>query len=363
MTGSTDTSDDSYLMQMGRILRTASPRKADMYGVVPHPMFLGYHPANRMSRLSNFLQQSTLGLSRDQQNALRASYLQSMLDKTYELQGIPPEERLPVLMGGPERVDLPMMEDYGSIRPNQVVLPQFGVMKLPVDWTGKRRPKLREGGPYETDPVKPSKGKSRFEKYLTDDATVEGNPYFANLPDQSGLTDEQRAMIDSDEFRGSPENFRGQVPREFWKTQQRAGKALHHTIGRPGYEGKPTWGKIDWRKNQKLHKQDQYQDRQKAEAAGVPSEYINDYGSEQKPPGTGSRKPMHGDHNFTTLGKFAYNIKPWHWGDPVRSKPTKFASWSGYRSGLNKYGGNIEAELSQKAIDDLVKQGYIVEDV
>ena len=123
VTGSTDTSDDSYLMQMGRILRTASPRKADMYGVVPHPMFLGYHPANRMSRLSNFLQQSTLGLSRDQQNALRASYLQSMLDKTYELQGIPPEERLPVLMGGPERVDLPMMEDYGSIRPNQVVLP------------------------------------------------------------------------------------------------------------------------------------------------------------------------------------------------------------------------------------------------
>lgn len=99
--------------------------------------------------------------------------------------------------------------------------------------------------PYEGDPVKPLKGKKRFEKYLTDDARVEDNVYFAKLPDQSELTDEQRAMIDSAEFRDSPEKFRGQVPREFWKTQQRAGKALHHTIGRPGYEGKPEWDKVD----------------------------------------------------------------------------------------------------------------------
>lgn len=60
-------------------------------------------------------------------------------------------------------------------------------------------------------------------------------------------------------------------------------------------------------------------------------------------PGTGSTPVIRTDHNFTKLGKFAHNIQPWNWTRDklVRSNPTKFAKWSGYRSGLNKFGGNL----------------------
>lgn len=148
ITGSLDTSDDSYLMQMGRMLRTASPRKASKYGVVPHPMFLGYHPANSMSRLAGFLADYDLGLSREQQKNLRASYLQSMLDQTYDLQGIAPEERLPIIQAT-QSGDMPITNRYAA--PGDIIIPHFGVMKLPIDWTGKRRPKLKKGGSIESE--------------------------------------------------------------------------------------------------------------------------------------------------------------------------------------------------------------------
>ena len=62
-----------------------------------------------------------------------------------------------------------------------------------------------------------------------------------------------------------------------------------------------------------------------------------------KGPRTGSRPTLRSEHEFTKLGKFAHNIPPWHWNKDklVRSKPTKFSRWSGYRSGLNKFGGNL----------------------
>ena len=148
ITGSLDTSDDSYLMQMGRMLRTASPRKASKYGVLPHPMFLGYHPANSMSRIAGFLSDYDLGLTREQQKNLRASYLQSMLDQTYDLQGIAPEERLPIIQAT-ESGELPITNRYAA--PGDVIIPHFGVMKLPIDWTGKRRPKLKKGGSIESE--------------------------------------------------------------------------------------------------------------------------------------------------------------------------------------------------------------------
>ena len=148
ITGSLDTSDDSYLMQMSRMLRTASPRKASKYGVVPHPMFLGYHPANSMSRLAGFLSDYDLGLSREQQKNLRASYLQSMLDQTYDLQNIAPEERLPIIQAT-ESGDMPITNRYAG--PGDIIIPHFGVMKLPIDWTGKRRPKLKKGGSIESE--------------------------------------------------------------------------------------------------------------------------------------------------------------------------------------------------------------------
>jgi len=148
VTGSLDTSDDSYLMQMSRMLRTASPRKASKYGVVPHPMFLGYHKPNEMSRLSGFLGNSQLGLSRDQQKNLRASYLQAMLEQAYDLQGIAPEERLPIIQAT-QRGSVPMTDRYTNS--GDILIPHFGIMKLPVDWTGKRRPKLKKGGSIESE--------------------------------------------------------------------------------------------------------------------------------------------------------------------------------------------------------------------
>lgn len=148
VTGSLDTSDDSYLMQMGRMLRTASPRKASKYGVVPHPIFLGYHKPNDMSRLSGFLGNSDLGLTRDQQKNLRANYLQAMLEQVYELQGVAPEERLPIIQAI-QSGEVPMTGRHA--RSGDILIPHFGVMKLPIDWAGKRRPKLKKGGFIESE--------------------------------------------------------------------------------------------------------------------------------------------------------------------------------------------------------------------
>ena len=82
-------------------------------------------------------------------------------------------------------------------------------------------------------------------------------------------------------------------------------------------------------------------------------------------PGTGSTPVIRTDHNFTKLGKFAHNIQPWNWTRDklVRSNPTKFAKWSGYRSGLNKFGGNLmqsgqEAGLnSMQGMNQLMRGG------
>jgi len=160
VTGSLDTSDDSYAMQQGRLLRatrgTDPEVAAKIPNVLPYPIFLGYKPANSMGDLASLISDSSLGIRRKDQLDIRAQYLQKQLNDMYDRQGVIEEHRLPIL----QTQDAP---DYGrsyitnpydmELPENAIMLPQFGVMKTDFKFPeGKKRPLLSEGGDVKECP-------------------------------------------------------------------------------------------------------------------------------------------------------------------------------------------------------------------
>ena len=143
---------------------------------------------------------------------------------------------------------------------------------------------------------------------------VADDPNYANI-DYSSLNPEQSAIAQSKEFRMDPRAFRGQVPFGVRRQQRKANKDLMSKgQGIYGVDliHDPNYVPFDFDKQRKRQR------RQGSDNDG--------YSGNMSGPGTGTRRPMQDDHNFTKVGKFAHNIAPWNWSEDrqVRSNPTKF---------------------------------------
>lgn len=150
ITGSLDTSADSYPMQVKRVLRGSSLRRAPKLGVSETPQFLGYHRMNKMGFLDKFIGQPALGISRQDQQKIQAEFLQRQLDEIYDQAKVPESHRLPIM-------HIPNLHDSLSYKGahfsgNDILLPQFGVLKKDVQWPADhKRMLLQDGGSIEAE--------------------------------------------------------------------------------------------------------------------------------------------------------------------------------------------------------------------
>jgi len=376
ITGSMNTTEDSYLLQLRKMFDAI--KKSEQSGVADYPMFLGYKrlgPGSFTSQvLRNLPNRLIPGYTRDH---VQAKILQTRLDDLYNRYGI--EDRLPVMLtqGRRDPTGLPTGR-YHNI-PNlsdKIMIPQFGVLKT----KGSRfidpedRYMFEDGGVAATnplqdvvsDPVVPvesnpptgtgvTKGRKRLKRFLTPEAQasvdagagigdIEGN--FAQLPDTSGLTEEQLSVINDPMFQLDPTAYRGQVPGKFIRTQKKAGKAVDSSVGRPGLfpirypKGSP---------NIETPEINPY-----AESLPVTGyNYASDVPTENQ---RGPRMKKQGARNSAVNNFFANLV-----GNKGRGK-RQYSNRTYFNKRIQE-GGYIEAELDQNEILNLAKQGYIIEEI
>ena len=310
ITGSLDTSADSYPMQAKRVFRASSLRRAPKLGVSETPQFLGYHSMNHMGFLHKFLTQPALGISREEQQRIQSEFLQTQLSEIYDQAKIPVEQRLPIMQtpqGAGQTIDYKGRTFYGG----DILLPQFGVLKKDVQWPeGHKRVLLQDGGfPGVAPPTDPPEG-----------------------------------------FSSDPRAFRGQVPRKMRREQRKANKKLMdpgmgiYGIDLEREKGVPPYN-FDKQSRERNREDRQQQSKMQNNTSG--------------------NLPSGNSYLHTDLNKIGRAIlHPFNADKRINDsfKNMKFSRYSGKKRYL-KDGGFIETDLNQKEIDNLVKQGYIIEDV
>ena len=309
ITGSLDTSADSYPMQTKRVLRAASLRRAPQLGVSETPQFLGYRRMNQMGFFDKFISQPGLGIPREEQQRLQAELLQKELSDIYDQQKLPLDQRLPIMSiprGGQE-----LMYKGRTHDPGDILLPQFGVLKKDIQWPeGYKRKLLQDGG---TPGVSPPP-----------DSYPEG-------------------------FSNDPRAFRGQVPGKAIRQQRKANKKLMEPgMGVYGVDLEREKGVPPYNFDKQSREQNRNIRQNKRQTK-----------RDERPPRTGTSYPINQANKHTWFSK---HIGQHFKGrtDKQRYSPGLFQS---RRIKTMQQGGFIESDLNQKEIDNLVKQGYIIEDI
>lgn len=310
ITGALDTSADSYPMQVKRVLRAASLRRAPKIGVSETPQFLGFESMNTMGFLQRFLNQKGLGIPRGERNRIQSELLQRQLSEIYDQAKIPSEERIPIM--AIPRGEAPVSYKNRTYYQGDILLPQFGVLKKDVQWPeGHKRVLLQDGGFAGVAPPP--------------DTYPEG-------------------------FRTDPRAFRGQVPRKMIREQRKANKKLMDPgMGIYGVD-------LEREKGVPPYNFDKQSRERNREVRQQQSKMQNN---------TSGNLPSGNSYLHTDLNKIGRAIlHPFNADKRIHDsfKNMKFSRYSGKKRNL-KDGGFVEADLNQKEIDNLVKQGYIIEDV
>ncbi len=310
ITGSLDTSADSYPMQTKRVLRATSPRRAAKLGVSETPQFLGYHTMNHMGFFDKFISQPALNIPNNEKRILQASLLQKELSDIYDQAKIPLDQRLPIMSiprGGMETVSYKGRDFYGG----DILLPQFGVLKKEVQWPeGHKRMLLQDGG---TPGVSPPP-----------DSYPEG-------------------------FSHDPRAFRGQVPGKAIRQQRKANKKLMEPgMGVYGVDLEREKGVPPYNFDKQSREQNRKIRQNKRQTK-----------RDERPPRTGTSHPINQSNKYTWWSK--------HIGQHFKGRTGKQryspGIFQGRRIKTMQQGGFIESKLNQKEIDNLVKQGYIIEEM
>ena len=328
----TDKTEDSYLIGLSKLAKGISD--TDKSGLGNSLLFSGYFPIGNSSNLNRVLgtqgvYDSTFGLKdpldrnnpfqkiqQSRRNQIRGGYLQNKIQQI--------QSKFPQL----DILDkYPLMEGYEpGISEKTVFVPQFAGKKV---WDFDN--------PFETG--------GAVDGCLCDNMTYSNDccptpsENWVDL-DTTKLDTDQLSIVNSPEFRTDPRSFRGQVPFGVRRQQRKANKELMNKG--VGVYGIPIEGTTPYKNNVSTSK----------------TGYTPDVPSSGTLPNSNS-------YLHTDLNKIKQAIlHPFDSSKRIHDsfKNMKFSRWSGKKKGLKK-GGTIETELSQRAIDDLVKQGYIVEDV
>ena len=310
ITGSLDTSADSYPMQVKRVLRASSLRRAPKLGVSETPQFLGYHSMNHMGFLDKFIKQPALGISREEQQRIQAEFLQTQLSEIYDQAKIPVEQRLPI-MQTPQGAGQTIDYKGRTFRGGDILLPQFGVLKKDVQWPeDHKRMLLQDGGSAGVAPP---------------------------------------PVTYPEGFRTDPRAFRGQVPGKMIREQRKANKKLMDPgMGVYGVDLEREKGVPPYNFDKQSREQNREVRQNNRQAR-----------RDERPPRTGTSYPINQANKYTWFSK---NIGQHFKGRTGKQRYGPKLGQSRKIKGMQD-GGFVETELNQKEIDNLVKQGYIIEDV
>ena len=339
-------SADSYPLQLSNNLRAV--KNAEKAGIFPNQVFMGYRDLNSMDFTAQILRKKLNELRMKTSNAtgserqklqeqidgvtsrspqIRASLLEGKLNAMYDKARISQDERLPLLMNDSD--------------PEKIFAPQFGIVKDPnIFIPPEERYMYKRGGIPMAQVGIAGVGVTNPMQSMTPDPVLPA-PNYAGV-DFSKLNPEQSAIAQSADFREDPRAFRGQVPFGVRRQQRKANKKLMDSG--MGVYGIPFVGTTPFDRTAKQKEQEQQPVMENNTSGSLPkgNSYLH----------TGANK----------IGRAL--LHPFNPDKRIHDKFSnmKFTRWSGKKRYLDD-GGYIEAELTEKEILDLAKQGYIIEDM
>ncbi len=342
-------SADSYPLQISNNLR--SVKNAEKAGIFPNQVFMGYRDLNAMDftsqifrkKLNSLLAESSgktgseyeklksqIEGIRSRGPQLRASLLESRLNAMYDKARVSQDERLPLLMDS----------NSGEKR---IYAPQFGIVKDPnIFIPPEERYMYKSGGIPMAQIGTAGVAATNPMQDITPDPVnpVPEDPNYAGV-NFSKLNPEQSAIAQSAAFREDPRAFIGQVPFGVRRQQRKANKKLMDGMGASGI---PVIGTTPFDRTAKQKEQEQQPVMQNNTSGSLPKG--NSY--------------LHTDLN--KIGRAI--LHPFNPDKRIHDKFSnmKFSRFSGKKKYLDD-GGYIEAELTEKEILDLAKQGFIIEDM